>query len=62
MDNLEFKSCNLNEIQCKDCKWSCLLGAIKNSCVKFKRKPYVVYYENADCPKYEERKVNLNGR
>ena len=57
MDNsdLVVESCNEEKIKCKECKWSSLLGFLNSSCVKFKRKPYDVYYEGNDCPKFEKR-------
>lgn len=61
MEDFEVITCNENEIKCKDCKWAVLVGFLSSSCVKFKRKPYDVYYENQDCPKFEEKKVERNG-
>ncbi|MBR3208886.1 MAG: hypothetical protein IKF82_01315 [Bacilli bacterium] len=49
--------CNKDKIKCKDCKWAKLMGSLNSSCVKYKRKPYEVYYESEDCPKYEKSEV-----
>lgn len=52
--DLVIESCNADKIKCKDCKWARLVGYLNSSCIKFQRKPYEVYYESKDCPKYEK--------
>lgn len=53
--------CDKNKLKCKDCKWAELVGYLNSSCVKYQRKPYDVYYESQDCPKYEKSEVINNG-
>lgn len=60
MDNSDLivESCDENKIKCKECKWSTLLGFLNSSCVKFSRKPSDVYYNGANCSKFEPRGDN----
>ena len=53
--DLIVETCNKEDLKCKNCKWSTLLGYLNTSCVKYERKPYDVYYEGRDCQKFEKR-------
>lgn len=53
-DFLEFSFPNYEKIQCKNCKYS--NGTILRTCLKYQVKPRDVYYENAECPKFEPKK------
>ncbi len=42
------------EKTCKRCKWGVLLDPYMMSCTKYHpRKPSNVYFDGADCPKFE---------
>ena len=59
-EEMSVKMCDPERIHCKDCYWATLSGAAASYCAKYRYKPYDVYYENAECPKFENKKVSKN--
>lgn len=54
-DKLEVNIADFGNIKCRTCIYSIGSGVLSNNCCKFKNKPRDVYYENADCPEYQEK-------
>lgn len=50
-DELLLKLPDMKKIPCLTCKYG-QTGCTDTFCVKFKRKPSSVYYDNEDCPEY----------
>lgn len=46
-------------IPCLTCKWG-MHNFLANYCVKYNLKSKDVYYENAECPKYEKIENNVD--
>lgn len=56
-DSVSLNGCDPNTIHCKDCKWAHVFEFSQftsKSCAKYKEKPDEVYYESANCPKFEK--------
>lgn len=54
-EKLQVLGPDIKKIPCAKCKWA-VNGPLKSNCMKYAFKPYSVYIENKECPKFAPKK------